>query len=257
MFRYLIGVLALFVSVTSFAQHWNERHQIHMHIGERNISVTLFERLLQTYTNATYGTAFRYLGDQHDLYHGHLLYTDNPEFLAKHPPKNGFMAPFAILYHTQEHASRFSKEDPGGKYDYLDRETRNWVQFIDHEAAEKGLIINAYELMKDSFPNTPEAASSLSATLSHYTVFTQQLDYNKFPENFRYNVIGQVQAEFVKNNCQPTSHPLLRLYELGVIRIFLPQSHEATCLNLSAQVGYMPVEQDDGLGDRLPNPRVL
>lgn len=97
--------------------------------------------LLQRFVDEAYGKGFRHLGDAEDSDHGHVLY------FAAH---GGRPVPAAVLYHTQEGAAKAHDSDPGGKYDYLDAQARNWIQWLDSRRP----VENAARYARRSYPDT-------------------------------------------------------------------------------------------------------
>lgn len=90
-----------------------------------------FRSLIQAAVDTMYFKGFKYLGDPRDFDHGHLLYsTELPSTPETMPPA------VVILYHTQEDAFYYNKKDPGGRFDYLDRLARNWIQWIGSKKVE-------------------------------------------------------------------------------------------------------------------------
>lgn len=131
----------------------------------KGFSKELLHSMLQRVIDAAYGKGFRYLGDEYDFNHGHILF-----------PKDSFgKNPVGILYHTQEYAYFYHRSLPGHAYDYLDPGARNWIQWTDASRP----VENAYPYARKSYPDTPEWSSvrdMLPAFQAHYTVVTGMLD---------------------------------------------------------------------------------
>ena len=228
--------LALIFSLSAKAQLGSKRHEHHHEVFKKPISAQKLQLLLQRFIDSQFEKAFRYIGDKNDFFHGHLLFTDDLPL-----DKEGRLEPFAILYHTQEDAHEHHLRDPGGPYDYLNPHTRSWVQMIDSQDKQSGPIFNAFQLMFDFFPNDADSHSSLNATKERYTVFTTQLDTNKFPAAYRRNIVGQMQIEFYESNCEPEANPLFILYGIGQISVEIPNQY-TPCLNVWSSSGYSPVK---------------
>jgi len=111
---------------------------------------------VQEVATEIYLKGFRNLGDPRDFDHGHMLYSAQ----ASNKP-----AVFAILYHTQEEAFNFSRKDPGGPFDYVDRQARNWIQWIGSKKIENA---KKYELINDDDQEFKK----------HFTVTEDMLDRN-------------------------------------------------------------------------------
>lgn len=73
------------------------------------------QSLLEKVYQELKGVGFRYIGHDADLFHGHLLSSGEEH---------------VILYHTQEMAAYYDRRDPNHRYGYLNRKTRNWLQFL-------------------------------------------------------------------------------------------------------------------------------
>lgn len=110
-----------------------------------------FQAHLQRFVDQTYLKAFRRLGDRNDFAHAHFLVDD----------RSG--RPAAILYHTQERAD-VSK-------DYVDREARNWLQWIDSPLE----AVNAFRY-RYARPPRSIADEDWYRFTDRYTVVEQMLD---------------------------------------------------------------------------------
>lgn len=121
--------------------------------------------LIQKMADVTYGKGFRYLGDDKDFYHGHVLY------VRKSRKKRA--EPVAILYHTQERAYYAHKYNPGSRYDYLDAGMRNWIQWLDFGRVEDA---NLYKRTDYRDINPGLVTRLLRGYEEHYTITDWMLD---------------------------------------------------------------------------------
>lgn len=159
-------------------------------LGARSVSaaplLTQEERrsLVQTFVRANYQKSFRYLGDENDFDHGHFLFAP------------GAARPSAILYHTQEMAPMYRRLKPGGKYDYVDTEGRNWIQFID----EPSKILNAKEFLKDRYADQPRWRD-------YRTITDRMLD----PEKLGIKIQKSVQWVFKQTDCDKNNADLINI----------------------------------------------
>lgn len=117
------------------------------------------ERLLQSFVDGKYGSAFRHLGDERDFDHGHILFAPDGR-------------PRAVLYHTQELALYETAESGFG---WLDPQGRNWLQWLDD-----GKVENANAYVRASYPDGAEwdwfRYKELPALVEHHTVLPKMLD---------------------------------------------------------------------------------
>lgn len=157
------------------------------------------EALVQSFAHAHYQKSFRYLGDENDFDHGHFLFAPGAE------------RPSAILYHTQEMAPTYRRLKPGGKYDYIDAEGRNWIQFIDRPER----IVNAQEFLKDGLREHPRFRE-------YRTITDKMLDQ----ERLGMKIERTVQWVFNQTDCDERNGQLL------VIRL---GSGQAACLRSSLE----------------------
>jgi len=187
------------------------------------LSPERIERLLTQFSAKTYGTAFRYLGEAGDFFHGHLLYTGDKLL------PDGRLYPLAILYHTQETASPVhwgTSEDR--KYDYLDVKTRNWVQWLDADPSLDGTRIEnarAYFLAASPEELKPFFEDTVPVRERHYTVSPQKID----PKKFGYQLEVAVQFEFYLMECGAPA--CTDPHERGPIEVLLPDG-QRKCLRL-------------------------
>lgn len=249
MFRGAAVIVYLFLGVASLhSQEWKQRYGNHMMWAKDAFDKEQVREMLQDFVNTTYGKSYRYFADRQDFFHGHLLYAD--ERSADNPERLKLLG---VLYHTQEEASTHSKKDPGGKYDYLDRYTRSWMQFASNEKDTLGPIANALELMFDFFPDTKEYRSGLDATQNYYTVYDDQLDYRKFPAPYKTRPIGSVQYYFDPCASEEAKITQQMIWlDGGQIQIREPGATEDTCLQLRMTVSYSPVKSFDENSESLP-----
>lgn len=125
------------------------------------LSKEQFQILLQSFVNEKYLKAFKYLADERDFNHGHLIITD-----TKNPSERRLLG---ILWHTQEGASDAAV---GDKYDYIDKMGRNWIEWI----ADPQRIDNAF-----MYKGTKPAPGAHLWTLwesaeGAYTIHTEMLN---------------------------------------------------------------------------------
>lgn len=163
-------------------------------LNAREIEQSLLNKLVQEFVNIQYKKSFLYLGDENDFDHGHVLYTREPSLNS--PDR---LRAFAILFHTQEHAFTYSLSHPKGKYSYIDKFGRNWVQFFDESTQKLGPLLNAYTLVKNMLPNNERNQSSLENLRTHYTIRSEMLDEKKFPVAYRFSVDFEKMYVFSKD----------------------------------------------------------
>lgn len=206
-------VLALFISTQLIGQAQSIPHTVNGRKVLTSFADQKFptgftkERLtslLQKAVDTMYLKGFRYLGDEEDFYHGHILYIKNID---------GQMEAVAILYHTQENAYNTHADRPGSKYDYLNRKTRNWIQWLADEHVD-----NASTYKRISYPNTIEWRNYVKYNLptfkERYTIHEAMLD----PEYLGGEVCRSVQfAFYVFKNSGSKFDP-----ESNIIQITLP-----------------------------------
>jgi hypothetical protein len=186
------------------AQQWQDYQSIRHHFTKDE-----FQALLQDFVTDQYQKSFRHLGDIKDFHHGHIFYQyDGTSPGSRLAPESVF--PFAILYHTQEAANYYSQKDPGGKYDYIDKAKRNWIQFFDPvtKKTQKIVLANAYAYS----PSDLEAHKPIS---QNYTIHPDMLD----PKKFSYGLDIQRQVEFTPTCANERSENffLKPLYEIWIV----------------------------------------
>lgn len=124
-----------------------------------------FEGLLQAFVDVAYQKGFRHLGDERDFDHAHILFSTGPDASR----------PVAILYHTQELASLYHEHKPGGEFDYVDPEARNWIQWVDG-----GRVENARKYLRSAYPDTLSwrvfQESHLPGFQAYHTITDKMLD---------------------------------------------------------------------------------
>lgn len=133
------------------------------------------EKLLMLFTEKVRGVGFRYFADANDFDHGHILFAAD-------------LKPVAILYHTQEQAYDFHIKDPGGKYDYLNTQNRNWIQWLSSDPSLDGTVIeNASGYMMDG-----------QEMNDRFTIFADQLDGQKVGAD----LVEAMQFRFKNLDCE-------------------------------------------------------
>jgi hypothetical protein len=146
---------------------------IHLYLS-RQFPESRLQNLLSRFSEQIQNVGFRHFGDEADFNHGHILFAEN-------------LTPVAILYHTQEHAFDWSRKDPGGIYDYIDRQGRNWIQWLADEPDLDGLRIeNAMNYLREG-----------AAPNENYTIYSFQLD----PQRVGYSLIENVEFKFSPLDC--------------------------------------------------------
>jgi len=173
--------------------------------------------MLQRFVDHAYLKGFRHLGDGKDFDHGHALYD------AASAAENLV----AILYHTQEAAYAHHRKDPGGRYDYLDPDARNWIQWMDPGRP----IENAsrYRYAEKPADWEDETMGSWSGAVEHRTIHHTMLD----PRRFGYLVESPfpfAQFFFTRVDCDLL--PAERPADGNDVEIALPTG-ERVCLLLS------------------------
>lgn len=176
--------------------------------------------LLQKAVNVIYpAKGFRYLGDKEDFFHGHILYILDT---------NSVPRPVAILYHTQEEAYNWDKFHPKSTYAYLDRQKRNWIQWLDRpEVVENA---NNYErvyypagLSDDRQVRWDKfIEESLPEQKNHFTIKEWMLD----PQFFGGEIAISVNWRFYEVKKMPQNN------DSNVIAIILPGKKKPTFLAL-------------------------
>lgn len=169
------------------------------------------QRLLQAFVAKAYLKGFRHLGDENDFDHAHLLFASS----------SGTLKPAGILYHTQELARLYSQARPGSKYDYVDREARNWIQWLDHEDR----VENANRYRRARYPESRSwrlfAEIDEPRYREYHTITEKMLD----PELLGFEVSLSRQWEFRRVAC-----PAARVSD-DPIEVILP-TNERVCLHL-------------------------
>ena len=187
------------------------------------------QELVQKFSDQVHGKGFRYLGDENDFDHGHFLYAQDK-----------WERPIGVLYHTQEHAYQNHRDNPGGKYDYLDAEARNWIQFVD--GAKPVENAKAYMRGVEDYPKTVEWKEFVRALdRSHYTIHYEMLDPVKLaiatnfesPEYPGPKKPNYAMFRFTRIPCEKMPDPLPE--DAALIEVLLPAGaggRERVCLTL-------------------------
>lgn len=195
-------------------------------------SAARIEKLLQQLCEQTYEKGFKYLGVEEDLFHGHILF--------ERKEHNGIptLFPRAILYHTQEEAHKAHWEKSiDSKYDYLNVASRNWIQWLNDEPNDDGLLIENAKKYLDVTKKEPaqfEIDFAEPQEKWHYTIHASNLDNKKLG----FALAGELQFEF-KDASQST--PDIYGNSLGVkgpITVKVPLTDPVT-LNLSTSTMYI------------------
>lgn len=171
------------------------------------------EKLLQAFTDATHGKAFRYLGVEHDFFHGHILYDADKKARA-------------ILYHTQEDAyDAHWRGTVDKKFDYVNVTTRNWIQWLD--AGEK--IENARVYQDPRWRPAAQFWDEKAAPQEnlHYTIHSHEMD----PEKLGFRVVEMMSLNFYEDDCAGPRDDYYRMRR-GPIQVRVPKQGEV-CLSLS------------------------
>lgn len=181
------------------------------------------EGLVQDMVDETHGIGFRYIGVDEDFFHGHVLFT------MDRLTDEGRLFPFAVVYHTQEDAGKAHwGQGTDSKYDYLNVQTRNWLQWIDGRDGQK--IYNARDYLdekqkdKSLFFETTEPIKGQAFTIHAHNLSVEKL---------KYSVVGELQFEFYKSDCQESWHN--DYYGRGPIKVTMP-NQELVCLKLTTSV---------------------
>lgn len=165
--------------------------------------------LLQKAVDKMYLKGFRYLGDTNDFDHGHILFVLDKSSLPK---------AVAILYHTQEQAYDYHEKEPESKYDYLNPNARNWIQWLD--MPEK--VENARQYERTVYPFGAEwdsyKAYSVPAFKRHFTVHQFMLD----PKFLGGEVAFAIQWGFYKIDSP------IKNQNSNVIKIKLPRNNSVS-----------------------------
>ncbi len=180
------------------------------------LSIERVERLLNVFTRETHGKAFRYLGVEEDLFHGHLLLE------KKEVDGTLYFFPKAILYHTQEEAHKAHWEKTiDSKYDYLDVTTRNWIQWLSDDPHADGVVIENAKKYLDVSQKDPiqfETEKAEPQQQWHYTIHAKNLDSSKLG----FSLAAELQFEFYSD--QASHNPNTDFYDSarGPISVTLP-----------------------------------
>jgi len=165
----------------------------------KEFSKDRLQRLLQRVVDTVYMKGFRYLGEQADFNHGHILFVSGN--------------PVAILYHTQENAYYDHRNKPGSKYDYLNKSTRNWIQWL----GNPDLVENANKYERTAYPDTLVwerfIRYSVPVFRDHYTITPPMLN----PEFLGGEVTFELQWRFTKTTPNAT-----RPSDSNVVNVILP-----------------------------------
>lgn len=184
-------------------------------LGFAGIDKKSLAGLLQDFVSARHGKSYRRLGDYKDFFHGHLLYAQNDA------------TPIAILYHTQEAAAAEHETNPGGPYDYIDAQGRNWLQTL-----RTGELVNAVKRVRRTYPDAPDWAAFRKNCVPRYlkawSVDALMLDLAESP-----GLSGVIQFNFLAIDCAaaPTDEAL------NGVRLELPGGGRA-CLLLGTNSMY-------------------
>ena len=185
--------------------------------------------LLQKFSYQQYGKAYRYLGEEGDFFHGHLLVEERIE------GENRRLIARAILYHTQEDAYgvRWKTKAIDPKFDYLDHGARNWIQWLNDSPIRDGeKIENARRYIDTSRKKEIEFEDVIPVEGRHYTIHSHQLDDQKLG----FNLFGDLSFNFFKAPCLS---PILSAFERGPLWVASPDD-EVVCLKV--QTPQMMVE---------------
>lgn len=159
-------------------------------------SVARLHHLITSFSEQVYGKGFRYLGNTNDVDHAHILFR-----LADEDTKNPRLESFAILYHTQENAySAYWRQSVPPQYQYLDVRTRNWLQWLEQDPIEDGMLIKNAREYAD--PNKKDLSvfyeDSPPKEGEHYTIHSFNLSFEKLNSE----IVGDLQFRFQDINCR-------------------------------------------------------
>lgn len=136
----------------------------------RHLSKVQLQILLQQLYDEVHGIGFRVMGHDKDLFHGHFLHGDN---------FRGF------LYHTQELAALYERQNSDHPFAYLNRQTRNWLQFIDSAEivnagpfiSEQGATSEEFQLYRESYTINQRMLDIEKVTGSNQTLDSLQITF--------------------------------------------------------------------------------
>jgi hypothetical protein len=184
--------------------------------------------VIQQAVDSIYNKGFRYLGVDGDFFHGHVLFTMDKL------TSEGRLLPFAVLYHTQEDAKKAHWGDKiDKKFDYLNVQNRNWIQWLD--AGREYKVENAKHYADETEEDLRlyfEVTQPIEGEA--FTIHAKNLDQKKLG----YDVVGELQFEFYKGSCNEQAD----YYSRGPIRVTMPNG-EGMCLMLSTGTTF--IDWDD------------
>lgn len=186
------------------------------------------EKLLTLASGGMYLSGYRYLGEDGDFFHGHMLFEERKE--------NGksVLYPRAILYHTQEdaHAAHWGERGIDPKYDYLDPKARNWIQWLSDDPALDGVKIENARVYVDGSKRDPKQffESKPPQKIWHYTIHSHQLDARALG----FSVFSSLQFEFHTTACSYVPD----IFNRGPFLVPIPHDDTA-CLKVNGAGAYV------------------
>jgi hypothetical protein len=154
-----------------------------------DLSKEEFRSLIQAAVDVMYLKGFRYLGDPRDFDHGHIMFSDQPSLTP------GGSTVVMILYHTQEDAFYYNRDNPGSQFDYINPWARNWVQWRKNKKVE-----NANKFLL-------EKLDPANYKINHYTTHEAMLDQKRlgvklFTGNSKMFVFSDVSDKNIPVECR-------------------------------------------------------
>lgn len=176
----------------------------------KTFSKIQFKKILAEASKQLYAKAYKYLGEEKDFFHGHVLYPVDSypsDDIMRKRVKPG-TAPISILWHTQESAG-------DGLMEYVDKHARNWLQSIPQPAD----VQNACLFQKDRSTEYPCGNDAFTLFPNEISIRGQDVDEGQDAQ----------EINFARVNCSQVN-------ETPHNNVFiLDQSNEKLCLVV---VGY-------------------
>lgn len=208
-----VGVMAVEDLTDISYQPWRTKCAYRYNSFEdlKGVRKKFLKSIVQRMVDSAENKGFRHLGDRDDFDHCHLLIQNNTRVVRERDV-------FAALCHTQEQAYEYSRKAPGGPFDYIDREARNWIVWLDG----RDQVENA---RKYRYSFTAPSQEWKDAD-EHYTIHSNMLD----PEKMGYRQEhSEVQFNFPRVECPSVIREASNVIEVRV------STGERVCLSIENQ----------------------